>query len=159
MKTNAMRALDHAGVVYRAVAYKTTEDDLSGGHVASLIGMPEEQVFKTLVTTGDRTGICVFCIPVCCELDLKKAATVSGNRKIEMLPLRDLLATTGYVRGGCSPVGMKKKFPLWIDETAILFREISVSAGIRGCQVILAPPALIDLVTAELGDVTRDMKN
>ena len=159
MKTNAMRALDNAGAVYRTVEYRVIEDYLSGDHVASLIGMPEEQVFKTLVTTGDRTGVCVFCIPVCCELDLKKAAAASGNRKIEMLPLRNLLATTGYVRGGCSPVGMKKKFPIWIDETAVLFEEISVSAGIRGCQVILAPQALIDLVTAELGDLTKDMKN
>lgn len=154
-KTNAMRLLDQSGIIYRAVEYMYDEKDLGGGHVAQIIGMPEDQVFKTLITRGDKTNINVFCIPVNAELDLKKAAMVSCNKKIEMLHMNELLSTTGYIRGGCSPVGMKKNFPIYIDETALLFDEISISAGIRGCQMILNPGQLVTYLKAAICDVTK----
>lgn len=154
-KTNAMRLLDNAEISYRSKTYEYDENNLGGEQVAAIIGMQEEQVFKTLITKGDKTGINVFCIPVNSELDLKKAATVSLNKKIEMLPMKDLLATTGYIRGGCSPIGMKKKFPTFMDETALLFEEISVSAGIRGCQMILSPQHLIDFTDAIICDIAK----
>jgi len=154
-KTNAMRLLDQSGILYKAVEYIYDEKDLGGGHVAQIIGMNEDQVFKTLITRGDKTNINVFCIPVNTELDLKKAAIVSCNKKIEMLHMNELLPTTGYIRGGCSPVGMKKNFPTYIDETALLFDEISISAGIRGCQMILNPDQLIAYLNANVCDVTK----
>jgi len=154
-KTNAMRLLDQAGITYRAVEYVYDENNLGGEHVAEIIGMPEDQVFKTLITQGDKTGINVFCIPVNGELDLKKAAIISQNKKIEMLRMNELLQTTGYIRGGCSPVGMKKKFPTYIDEAALLFDEISVSAGVRGCQMILTANQLIDFIDAVVCDVVK----
>lgn len=154
-KTNAMRLLDNAEIPYQVKIYEYDENNLGGEHVAEIIGMYEEQVFKTLITKGDKTGINVFCIPVNSELDLKKAATVSLNKKIEMLPMKELLPTTGYIRGGCSPIGMKKKFPTYIDETALLFDEISVSAGIRGCQIILSPQYLVDFIDATICDVVK----
>ena len=106
-------------------------------HAAEQTGMPPEQVFKTLVARGERSGLLVFCIPVCCELDLKKAAQAAREKKVELVHVRELLELTGYLRGGCSPVGMKKQFPTYIDETAVLYEEIAVSAGIRGCQMLL----------------------
>ena len=109
-KTNATRLLDASSVSYEIRTYEYSEDDLSGVHAAAVLGMDPDRVFKTLVAKGDRTGICVFCIPVAAELDLKRAAAVSGNKKIEMAHVKDLLALTGYIRGGCSPVGMKKKY-------------------------------------------------
>ena len=115
--------------------------------------MPAEQVFKTLVARGDKTGINVFCIPVCCELDLKKAARAAGDKHMEMVHVKELLALTGYIRGGCSPVGMKKKYPTYFDETAELWEEIAVSAGARGHQMILPPLALARLVGAKLTDI------
>jgi Cys-tRNA(Pro)/Cys-tRNA(Cys) deacylase len=153
-KTNAMRLLDAAGLRYRTTEYAYDEADLSGTHAAEAIGMPAEQVFKTLVTRGDKTGVCVFCIPVCCALDLRKAAAVSGNKKLEMTQVKELLGLTGYVRGGCSPIGMKKQYPTFIDETARLFEEIAVSAGLRGQQLLLAPGDLIAFLAAAEGDVT-----
>jgi Cys-tRNA(Pro)/Cys-tRNA(Cys) deacylase len=116
--------------------------------------MPPEQVFKTLVVRGERTGINVFCIPVCCELDLKKAAKVAGDKKMEMVAVKELLGLTGYIRGGCSPVGMKKKYPTFLDETCILWEEIAVSAGARGHQVILNPEDLSKLCNAKIMDLT-----
>lgn len=154
-KTNAVRMVQQAGIHVREAYYDYDEQDLSGTHAAEAIGMPQEQVFKTLVTRGDRNGIHVFCIPVCCELDLKKAASVSGNKSIIMIPVKELLSLTGYIRGGCSPVGMKKKYPTHFDETCILFDEIAVSAGERGHQMILSPVALADLIGAEFADVTK----
>ena len=136
-KTNAMRLLDAAGIAYRTAEYEYDESDLSGKHAAQQVGLPEEQVFKTLVTRGDKTGLLVFCIPVSDELDLRRAASVSGNKKLEMIHVKELLPLTGYIRGGCSPIGMKKKYPTYIDETSILFDEIAVSAGQRGLQIIL----------------------
>ncbi len=152
-KTNAMRLLDAAKIDYRVTEYEFDESDLSGVHAAKVMGMPMEQVFKTLVAKGDKTGPLVFCIPVAQELDLKKAASVSGNKKVEMIHLKELLGLTGYMRGGCSPVGMKKKYPTFLDETAILFDEIGVSAGQRGVQMMLNPEKLAQYVQAELVDL------
>jgi len=154
IKTNVMRLLEAAGIEYEAAQYEYDENDLSGVKAAHALGIPEEQSFKTLVTKGDKTGPVVFCIPVAEELDLKKAAQVSKNKKIEMLHVKDLLGLTGYIRGGCSPIGMKKKFPTFIDETAILFDKIAVSAGQRGCQIIVSSEKLIEYVNAETADVT-----
>ncbi|MEA4973695.1 MAG: Cys-tRNA(Pro) deacylase [Candidatus Metalachnospira sp.] len=155
IKTNAMRLLDAAEIVYCTKEYAYDESDLSGHHAAEVLGIPAEQVFKTLVTKGDKTGLVVFCIPVDEELDLKKAALVSGNKKIEMLHVKDLLGLTGYIRGGCSPIGMKKKFPTYIDESAVLFDEISISAGIRGCQILANPEDLATYTEAVLIEVTK----
>ena len=148
-----MRLLDADNIKYRTAQYDYDENDLSGVKAAKAIGMPEEQLFKTLVTKGDKTGPVVFCIPVAEELDLKKAAVVSKNKKIEMAHVRDLLPLTGYIRGGCSPIGMKKKFPTFIDETAQLFDEIGVSAGARGHQIILNPYDLANYVDAGFFDL------
>jgi len=152
-KTNAIRLVQQAHIPCRESFYEFDENDLNGKHAAAAIGMPEEQVFKTLVTRGEKSGITVFCIPVCCELDLKKAAKVSGNKHIEMIPVKELLALTGYIRGGCSPVGMKKKYPTFIDETCILWDEIAVSAGERGHQMILPPESLAAFIDAKLADI------
>ena len=149
-KTNVMRLLDAAGVAYRTAEYEYDESDLSGRHAAEQLDMPAEQVFKTLVARGDRSGPVVFCIPVLDELDLRRAASVSGNKKVELIHLRELLPLTGYLRGGCSPIGMKKKFPTYIDETSILFDEIAVSAGMRGEQIIIAPDELSKFVDAKV---------
>lgn len=154
-KTNAIRIIEQAKIPNREAFYEYDENDLSGTHAADAIGMPQEQVFKTLVTRGERTGIHVFCIPVCCELDLKKAAFAAGDKNMEMVHVKELLGLTGYIRGGCSPVGMKKKYPTHIDETCILYDEIAVSAGARGHQVILNPEKLAELVGAELADITK----
>ena len=152
-KTNAVRLVQQAGISCRESFYEFDEQDLSGNHAAQAIGMPPEQVFKTLVTRGEKTGIQVFCIPVCCELDLKKAAKAAGDKKIEMVAVRELLNLTGYIRGGCSPVGMKKKYPTYFDETCILWEEIAVSAGERGHQMIVPPEQLANLVDATLVDI------
>ena len=153
VKTNAMRLLDAEKIKYRSETYEYDESDLSGVTVAAKLNMPPEQLFKTLVTKADKTGYMVFCIPVAEELDLKKAAACSKNKKIEMLHVKDLLPVTGYIRGGCSPIGMKKKFPTYIDETAQLFDEIGVSAGARGHQIILNPYDLANYVDAGFFDL------
>ena len=150
-----MRLLEHAHIPYRALEYDVDEDNLAGEYVASQIGMPPEQVFKTLVAKGDKTGVLVFCIPVALELDFKKAASVTGNKKIEMLHVKDLLATTGYIRGGCSPIGMKKKYSTYMDETAILFDEITVSAGVKGCQLCIPQEALVEYIDANICDIAK----
>ena len=152
-KTNAVRLVQLAGIPCREEFYEFDENDLNGNHAAAAIGFPPEQVFKTLVARGAKNGIMVFCIPVCCELDLKKAAKASGDKSITLLPVKDLLATTGYIRGGCSPVGMKKKYPTYFDEVGLLFDEIAVSAGERGHQMILPPIELIKLVDGTLCDI------
>lgn len=136
-RTNVMRLLDAAKIQYHTAEYAFDENDLSGLHAAEGIGMPPEQIFKTLVAHGDRCGYAVFCIPVCCELDLKKAAKAAGDKKIELIHVKDLLATTGYIRGGCSPIGMKKPFPTYLDETAQLYDEIGVSAGSAAAKFCL----------------------
>ena len=153
-KTNAVRLVEQAGIACKEAFYEYDENDLNGNHAAEAIGFPAEQVFKTLVTRGPKNGIQVFCIPVCCELDLKKAAKASGDKSIEMIHVKELLPLTGYIRGGCSPVGMKKKYPTYIDETCQLWDEIAVSAGERGHQMILSPDALAQLTGAEYVDIT-----
>lgn len=153
-KTNAVRMLEAAKVNFRTAEYTVDENDLSGMHVAEQLGQPPEQVFKTLVLKGEKKGYLVCCIPVDRELDLKKAAKAAGDKKVEMIPMKDLLSVTGYIRGGCSPVGMKKKFPTYIDETAILFDEIAVSAGVRGGQIIINPDDLCNYVEGEYVDLT-----
>lgn len=152
-KTNAVRLVLQAGIPCREEFYEFDENDLNGNHAAVAIGFPPEQVFKTLVARGPKRGIMVFCIPVCCELDLKKAAKAAGDKSIELLPVKDLLPTTGYIRGGCSPVGMKKKYPTFFDEVCMLFEQIAVSAGERGHQMILPPEDLIQLVDGKLVDI------
>ena len=152
-KTNAVRLVEQAKIPCRESFYEFDEKDLNGNHAAAAIGMPPEQVFKTLVARGERTGINVFCIPVCCELDLKKAAKAAGDKNMEMVAVRELLNLTGYIRGGCSPVGMKKKYPTYFDETAVLWEEIAVSAGARGHQMILSPERLAELVKADFVDI------
>lgn len=153
--TNAIRLIRQAGIPLREASYDYDEKDLSGMKAASAIGMPPEQVFKTLVTRGARTGIHIFCIPVCCELDLKKAAAAIGDRNVEMVAMNELLGLTGYIRGGCSPVGMKKKYPVMIDEICAVFEEIAVSAGERGHQMILSPSDLIRYLDAKTADITK----
>ena len=153
-KTNAVRLVQQAGISCREFFYEYDETDLRGTNAAHAIGMPEEQVYKTLVARGERTGIHVFCIPVCCELDLKKAAKATGDKKIELVTVKELLTLTGYIRGGCSPVGMKKQYSTHFDETCILYDEIAVSAGQRGHQMILSPEALVAYLGADLNDLT-----
>ena len=167
-KTNAMRMLDSAKIPYEVRTYEFEETDLAGIHAADAVGMPYETVFKTLVARGDKTGFVVFCIPVAEELDLKKAARASKNKSVELLHVKDLLPTTGYIRGGCSPVGMKKKYPTFLDETcelcdriavsadetAMLFDAIAVSGGMRGVQLIVNPDQLLGFVKGEYVDLT-----
>lgn len=152
-KTNAMRILDSEGVPYRTATYEVDENDLSGMHVAASLGQDPEQLFKTLVLVGERTGHVVCCIPTNCELDLKKVARAAGDKRVEMLPLKKLTPLTGYVRGGCSPLGMKKQFPTFIDETAVLFDEIFISAGERGEQIIVNGEDLARVVDATFADL------
>ena len=152
-KTNAVRLAEQAGIRCREAFYEFDEKDLNGMHAAEALNMPPEQVFKTLVARGERTGINVFCIPVCCELDLKKAAKAAGDKNMALIAVKELLPLTGYIRGGCSPVGMKKKYPTYLDETCELWEEIAVSAGERGHQLILNPKDLARLVSAQLADI------
>ena len=152
-KTNAVRLVEQAGIRCREAFYEFDENDLNGMHAAEALNMPPEQVFKTLVARGERTGINVFCIPVCCELALKKAAKAAGDKNMELIAVKELLPLTGYIRGGCSPVGMKKKYPTFLDETSQLWEEIAVSAGARGHQLILDPEKLAALVNAHMVDI------
>lgn len=152
-KTNAVRLVEQAGIPCREAFYEFDENDLNGMHAAEALNYPPEQVFKTLVARGERTGINVFCIPVCCELDLKKAAKAAGDKNMELVAVKELLPLTGYIRGGCSPVGMKKKYPTYLDETCILWEEIAISAGARGHQLILNPQSLAQLICAKLADI------
>ena len=153
--TNAMRQLQKANIPFDTSEYTVDESDLSGIHAAHELGIDPDCMFKTLVARGDKKGISVFCIPVAEELDLKKCAAVTGDKKIEMIHVKELLGLTGYIRGGCSPIGMKKKYPTWIDETAVLSDRIYVSAGMRGQQIILEPEALRAFIDAEFADLTK----
>lgn len=148
-KTNVARLLDAAGIAYELIEYSYTEEDLSAQHVAAELGEDIDMVFKTLVLKGDKTGFFVCVIPGSLEVDLKLAAKISGNKNCEMLHVRDLLPTTGYIRGGCSPIGMKKQFPTFIHESASLYDYIYISAGIRGMQVKISPADLVKFVNAE----------
>ena len=149
VKTNVMRLLDAAHIVYETGTYEVDENDLSGSHAADLMGVDHDRMYKTLVLKGEKQGYLVCCIPVDEELDLKKAARAAGEKKVEMIHVKDMLAVTGYIRGGCSPVGMKKQYPTYIEETAQLYDRITVSAGQRGVQVTLNPEDLRRYVEAE----------
>ena len=152
-KTNVMRLLDAAKIPYEAKEYQVDENDLSGSHAADLMGADHGSMFKTLVLKGEKTGYLVCCIPVDGEVNLKKAAKAAGDKKVEMLHMKDLLSVTGYVRGGCSPIGMKKRFPTYIDESALAYEKIAVSAGMRGHQVVVSPRDLAVYVGAKFIDV------
>ncbi len=149
-KTNAARLLDAAKIEYELIPYEYTEEDLSAQHVAAELGEDIETVFKTLVLRGDRNGIFVCVIPGDFEVDLKLAARISGNKSCEMVHVKELLSLTGYIRGGCSPIGMKKAYPTFIHESALLYDHIYISAGVRGLQIKIAPQDLIDFVGAGL---------
>ena len=153
IKTNAMRMLDAAKIPYQTLEYEVDESDLSGVHIAETLHFPQEQMFKTLVAKGDKTGPLVFCVPVAGEIDLRRAASITGNKKIEMIHVKDLLALTGYIRGGVSPIGMKKKFPTYIDESALAFEEITVSSGTRGAQLLLNRETLLKFIGAKTADL------
>ena len=153
--TNAMRLLKQANIPFDTSEYEVDESDLSGVHAAAELGVEPDCVFKTLVARGGKNGLYVFVIPVAEELDLKKCAAASGNKKLEMVHVKDLLGLTGYVRGGCSPVGMKKHYPTFLDETAGLWDKIYVSAGQRGLQLILAPEDLAAFTGAAMIDLIR----
>ncbi|MGM9615065.1 MAG: Cys-tRNA(Pro) deacylase [Oscillospiraceae bacterium] len=154
-KTNAMRQLDAAGIAYEIRAYEFDDDHPTGLHSEELNDELRERMFKTLVTLGERQGPVVFVIPVSEELDLKKCAVAAGDKRIEMAPMKDVLGLTGYIRGGCSPVGMKKKYPVIFDETALLYDKIWVSAGQRGMQMLVDTEALIAFVAGRWADVTK----
>ena len=154
-KTNAMRMLDAAGVAYGSVEYDVDEDDLSGESVARKVGLEPDRVFKTLVVRSDGRDLLVACVPVSTELDLKALAAASGRKSVAMIPVKDLLPLTGYVRGGCSPIGMKKPFPTYFDETALLHESIAISAGMRGRQLLIPPEDLLRFVGGVTCDIAR----
>jgi Cys-tRNA(Pro)/Cys-tRNA(Cys) deacylase len=152
-KTNAARLLDKAKISYNLIPYEFDENDLAVQHVADSLGQDIAKVFKTLVLHGDKTGYIVCVIPGDKEVDLKGLAKVSGNKKVEMIPMKDLLSVTGYIRGGCSPIGMKKRFPTYFHSTAVDHDVIYVSAGVRGLQIEIDPRALIRFVQAAVAEV------
>lgn len=152
-KTNAARLLDKAGIEYELIPYEVDENDLAAGHVARQLGEPVERVFKTLVLRGDRTGYFVCVIPGAEELDLKRAAKVSGNKSCALIPMKELLGTTGYIRGACSPLGMKKHFPTYVHATCRQYDFIYVSAGQRGLQIKAAPADLIRVAQMQVAEL------
>ena len=156
-KTNATRLLEAAGVPFTTLEYEVDESDLSAMHIAAQLNLPPEQIFKTLVLMeeGKKKECLVCCIPTRDELDLKKVARAFGVKKCDLIPMKDLKDLTGYIRGGCSPVGMKKKYPTIFDETAILFDKIYVSAGMRGMQIVIEPNALMNFVEAKTADLVK----
>ncbi|ADU26937.1 Cys-tRNA(Pro) deacylase [Ethanoligenens harbinense] len=156
MKTNVMRMLDKAHISYETATYVYDEKDLSGVHAATQVTViTPEQCFKTLVARADQNNLFVFCIPVAKELDLKAGASASGQKRMELIHVKELPVLTGYLRGGCSPIGMKKNYPVFIDQTAMRFDRIGVSGGHRGVQVILAPDALAGFVQGQFAPLTR----
>ena len=154
-KTNAARLLDRAKIAYELIPYTVDEENLAATHVAEELGEDIATVFKTLVLKGDRTGHFVCVIPGDKEVDLKAAARVSGNKKCDLIPMKELLPTTGYIRGGCTPIGMKKPFPTFIHSTALDFERIYISAGVRGLQIAIHPQALIDFVGATVAELIQ----
>lgn len=156
MKTNAVRLLDAEGIAYTLKSYEVDPDDLTAESVAAKIGLPPEQVFKTLVARGDRHGVCFAVIPANGELDLKALAKATGDRKIELVPLKEVQPLTGYIRGGVTVMGAKKAFPVFIDETIILFDLISVSAGQRGLQILLSPGDYLRVTGGQTAEISRD---
>lgn len=155
-KTNVARILDSKKISYQLVSYTVDEDNLAATHIADELNENIEQVFKTLVLRGDKTGLFVCVIPGDKEVDLKKTAKISGNKKAEMIAMKELLPLTGYIRGGCSPIGMKKPFPTWFHKTCSEFLHIYVSAGVRGLQLKVAPMDLIHVIGAEIEDLIHD---
>ena len=155
MKTNAVRLLDTLGIRYDLREYEVDPADLEAESVARKVGLPPEQVFKTLVTRGDRNGVCLAVVPANMELDEKALARLTGDRKTEMVPLKEVLPLTGYIRGGVTALACKGNYPVYVDETAELFDVISVSAGVRGTQILLAPPDYLRAVGAVVGDISR----
>ncbi len=153
-KTNAMRQLDAAKIKYTPCVYEVDENDLSGTHIADCIGLPYEKVFKTIVLRSDKNALMVFCIPCHKEIDLKRAAALTGNKKVEPVAVKELLGLTGYIRGGCSPVGMKKKFPTYFDASAESLDELTVSAGVKGIQLLLKREEIVRFTGARYVDVT-----
>lgn len=149
-KTNAARLLDKAGIPYDLIPYTVDESNLAAEHVAEELGENIEQVFKTLVLRGDKNGLFVCVIPGNFEVDLKVAAKISGNKNCDLIPMKELLPLTGYIRGGCSPIGMKKPYPTFIHESALLYDHIYISAGLRGLQLRISPQDLLDFTGAEL---------
>lgn len=156
-KTNAARLLDRAGIAYELVPYAVDEEHLAAVHVAEQLGEPVECVFKTLVLRGDRTGLFVCVVPGDHEVDLKAAARVAGNKKADLIPMKELLPSTGYIRGGCSPIGMKKALPTFIHATALEHPFIYISAGVRGLQLKIAPQDLVAFVRASVAEISRRM--
>ncbi len=154
-KTNTARFLDHLNISYQLVEYEVDESDLSAENAAKKINLPLEQVFKTLVARGEKTGILLACIPGGAELDLKAIASLSGNKKVEMVHVKEIQPLTGYVRGGVSPIGTKKCYPVFLDESAMKFLFISISAGVRGCQLFVDPRDLLKVLEAKRGQITR----
>jgi Cys-tRNA(Pro)/Cys-tRNA(Cys) deacylase len=158
-KTNVLRLLDAARISYAVKEYPVDESDLSAVHAAEFLDIPPERVFKTLVLRGASGAFFVCCIPAADELDLKKTSAAAGEKSSALIPVKDLFPLTGYARGGCSPVGMKKRFPTFIDETAGLFDSIGISAGERGLQVLLAPENLAQYLGARFADLTLNVNN
>lgn len=156
-KTNAARLLDRAKIAYELIPYEVDENDLAATHVAAQLGEDIATVFKTLVLKGDRTGYFVCVVPGNHEVDLKAAARISANKKCDLIPMKDLLSVTGYIRGGCSPIGMRKPFPIFIHSTCSLHPYIYISAGVRGLQIKIAPNDLISFVGATLADISSQM--
>jgi len=154
-KTNAARYLDRLQIDYRLVEYDVDESDLSAERVAEKVNLPPRQVFKTLVARGDKTGVLLACVPAGTELDLKSIASLSNNKKVEMVPVKEIEILTGYIRGGVSPIGTKKRYAFYMDESAMTFPFISVSAGIRGCQLFVDPRRLSQILEATLGRISR----
>jgi Cys-tRNA(Pro)/Cys-tRNA(Cys) deacylase len=155
MKTNAARALDDLKIAYELREYEVDLEDLKAESVARKIGLDPQQVFKTLVARGARHGVCLAIVPANAELDLKALAKLAGDRKVEMVPLKEVQPLTGYVRGGVTALACKKEYPVYIDETAILFLQISVSAGVRGTQILLHPEDYMRAVKAVVGDIAK----
>lgn len=155
MKTNAVRLLEEAGIGFELLEYEVDPDDLRAESVAAKIGLPAEQVFKTLVARGDRNGVCLAVIPGDTELDLKALARLTGERKIELAALKEVQPLTGYIRGGVTALACKKTYPVYIDETAILFDRITVSAGMRGLQILLNPEDYIRIANAKTGEIAH----
>ncbi len=153
-KTNAARLLDRAKVAYQLIPYQVDENDLAATHVAESLGEPIERVFKTLVLKGDRNGHFVCVVQGDKEVNLKSAAKISGNKSAELIPMKELLPTTGYIRGGCSPIGMKKQFPIYIDSSALQFDYIYISAGVRGLQLKLSPCDLIQFTNSQIAEIS-----
>lgn len=153
-KTNAARILDKNKINYTLLEYEVDEGDLSAENVAAKVEVPLEEIFKTLVARGDKTGIIVACVPGGEELNLKALASISGNKKVEMVPLKEILQLTGYIRGGVSPIGMKKSYPTYLHKSIENFPKILISAGVRGCQIALNPSDLIKIVNGKIGELT-----